>query len=65
VERDLRLADKVIISVNAVTRLERGEVDLRSSTITAVQKALTQAGVEFLSVDQHRGEGVWLTSPKA
>jgi predicted transcriptional regulator len=34
-----QLADKAIISINAVTRLEKGEVDPRLSTITAVQKA--------------------------
>lgn len=58
-----QLADKAIVSLNAVTRLERGEVDSRVSTLTAVQKALTKAGVEFLSADT-KGEGVRLINPK-
>lgn len=59
------LADKAIVSLNAVTRLERGEVDPRLSTITAVQKALTKAGVEFIPADERKGEGVRLAHPKA
>lgn len=58
-----QLADKAIVSLNAMTRLERGEVDSRLSTLTAVQKALIDAGVEFLSADT-KGEGVRLASPK-
>ena len=58
-----QLADKAIVSMNAVTRLEKGTVDSRSSTIIAIQKALTKAGVEFLPADQ-KGEGVRLKSPK-
>lgn len=58
-----QLADKAIVSFNAVTRLERSEVDLRLSTITAVQKALTDAGVEFVSAGD-KGEGVRLAKPK-
>lgn len=58
-----QLADKAIVSMNAVTRLEKGTVDSRSSTIMAIQKALTKAGIEFISADQ-KGEGVRLKSPK-
>ncbi|MCF8470412.1 MAG: helix-turn-helix domain-containing protein [Parvibaculum sp.] len=54
-----QLADKAIVSLNAVTRLERGEVDSRLSTVGAVQKALSEAGIEFLSGDG-KGEGVRL-----
>jgi predicted transcriptional regulator len=57
-----QLADKAIVSLNAVTRLERDEVDPRLSTITAVQNALTKAGVEFLPAGD-KGEGVRLTKP--
>jgi len=57
-----QLADKAIISLNAVRRLEGGEVDSRLSTITAVQKALAKAGVEFLSAGD-KGEGVRLAKP--
>src|SRR5713101_1334719 len=54
-----QLADKAIVSVNALARLERGEVDPRLSTLMAVHKALTAAGIEFLAANA-RGEGVRL-----
>jgi transcriptional regulator with XRE-family HTH domain len=57
------LADKAIVSLNAVTRLERSAVDPRVSTITAVQTALSRAGIEFLSEEANRGEGVRLAKP--
>lgn len=57
------LADQAIVSLNAITRLERGEVDPRMSTVTAVQKAITKAGVEFISADDRKGEGVRLSKP--
>ena len=57
-----QLADKAIVSVNALARLERGEVDPRMSTLTAVHKAFNEAGVEFLAADV-KGEGVRLTDP--
>lgn len=56
------LADAAIVSFGAVTRLERGEVDPRLSTMTAIQSALVKAGVEFLSAGE-KGEGVRLTKP--
>jgi predicted transcriptional regulator len=59
-----QLADKAIVSVNALARLERGEVDPRMSTLMAVHKALRDAGIEFLSADG-KGEGVRLASPEA
>jgi predicted transcriptional regulator len=58
------LADKAIISLNALTRLERGQVDSRLSTLTAVQKALLKAGVEFIPTGD-KGEGVRLVDPQA
>lgn len=58
------LADKAIVSLNAVTRLEKAKVDSRSSTVTAIEKALAKAGIEFLAADQ-KGEGVRLKNPKA
>ena len=54
-----QLADKAIVSLNAVARLEKGLVDPRVSTVMAIQKALTKAGIEFLAADQ-KGEGVRL-----
>jgi predicted transcriptional regulator len=59
-----QLADRAIVSLNALARLEKGKVDSRISTVLSVQKALTKAGVEFLTADQ-KGEGVRLKSPKA
>jgi DNA-binding XRE family transcriptional regulator len=59
-----QLADKAIVSLNAVARLEKGLVDPRVSTVVAIEKALTKAGVEFLAADQ-KGEGVRLKSPRA
>ena len=57
-----QLADKAIVSVNALARLERGEVDPRMSTLSAVHKALMEAGIEFLPADL-KGEGVRLAKP--
>ena len=59
-----QLADKAIISLNALTRLERGRVDPRVSTLDAVHKALSKAGIEFLSANE-KGEGVRLADPTA
>jgi len=59
-----QLADKAIVSLNAVTRLEKGKVDSRTSTVAAIEKALIKAGVEFLAADV-KGEGVRLRSPNA
>jgi len=58
-----QLADKAIVSLNALARLEKGSVDSRVSTFQAVEKALTKAGVEFLSAGE-KGEGVRLRSPR-
>ena len=58
-----KLADKAIVSLNAITRLEGGHVDPRVSTVAAIEKALVKAGVEFLS-GGGKGEGVRLISSK-
>jgi predicted transcriptional regulator len=52
-----RLADKAIVSLNSVIRLEQGVVDSRTSTIEAVRRVFERAGVEFLSL-QGTEEGV-------
>jgi transcriptional regulator with XRE-family HTH domain len=59
-----QLADRAIVSVNALARLERGAVDTRTSTLAAVEQALSKAGIEFLMPGQ-RGEGVRLSDPAA
>ncbi|ESX90835.1 helix-turn-helix domain-containing protein [Mesorhizobium sp. LSHC412B00] len=56
------LADKAIVSLNALVRLENGKVDSRISTLQAIEAALIKAGVEFLSASQ-KGEGVRLLDP--
>ncbi|HEX4114122.1 MAG TPA: helix-turn-helix domain-containing protein [Stellaceae bacterium] len=52
-----RLADKAIVSLNSIIRLEQGAVDSRTSTVNAVRRTLEQAGVEFLSL-QSDFEGI-------
>jgi len=56
-----RLADKAIVSLNSIVRLEQGAVDSRTSTIDAVRRAFERAGVEFLSL-RGEGEGVRIRS---
>ncbi|WP_336490670.1 helix-turn-helix domain-containing protein [Methylobacterium nigriterrae] len=58
------LADRAVVSLNALVRLENGRADTRLSTLTAVQTALLQAGIEFLPVGA-KGEGVRLRDPDA
>ncbi len=58
------LADRAIISINALARLENGQVDSRISTLKAVQQVLLQAGIDFLPASD-RGEGVRLSDPNA
>lgn len=58
------LADKAIVSLNAVARLEKGIVDSRVSTVQAIESALAKAGIEFIARSE-KGEGVRLRSPDA
>ena len=58
------LADRAIVSLNALARLENGKVNSRISTLQAIEAALAKAGVEFLSAGQ-KGEGVRLLDPQA
>lgn len=59
-----QLADKAIVSLNALARLESGKVDPRASTLEAIETALSKAGIEFIPRDA-KGEGVRLKNPKA
>jgi transcriptional regulator with XRE-family HTH domain len=59
-----QLADKAIVSLNAVARLEKGIVDSRVSTVQAVEAALSKAGIEFIARNE-KGEGVRLRSADA
>jgi predicted transcriptional regulator len=56
------LADKAIVSLNALARLESGKVDSRVSTLQAIEVTLIKAGVEFLPAGQ-KGVGVRLLYP--
>jgi predicted transcriptional regulator len=58
------LADRAIVSLNAVNRLERGQVDTKLSTLTAVERAFLKAGVEFVPPGE-KGEGVRFLRPTA
>ena len=42
-----QLADRAIVALNTVIRLEQGVVDSRSSTLEAVRRAFETAGIEF------------------
>ena len=59
-----QLADRAVLSLNAVVRLEQGVVDTRTSTIMAVRRALEAAGIEFLSLSESN-EGVRLRLPRS
>ncbi len=56
------LADKAVVSVNALARLEKGSVDSRLSTLRSVQHALARGGIDFLPAGDF-GEGVRLKDP--
>ena len=58
------LADKAIVSLNALIRLENGKADSRMSTVQAIEGALSKAGIEFLPAAS-KGEGVRLAAPDA
>lgn len=58
------LADRAILSLNAVKRLEGSHGDPRMSTVMAVKTALEAGGVEFQPVSEGKGEGVRLASPR-
>jgi predicted transcriptional regulator len=58
----LELADRAIISLNALKRLESGRGDPRLSTVLAIKSALEAAGIEFVSGSGNR-EGVVLVLP--
>ena len=57
-----RLADRAVVSLNSVIRLEQGIVSPRQNTISAVARVLQQAGIEFLSM-AGAGEGIQFKKP--
>ncbi|MEI6986980.1 MAG: helix-turn-helix transcriptional regulator [Rhodospirillaceae bacterium] len=52
------LADRAILSLNAVKRLEAEQSDPRVSTVVAIRATLENGGIEFLSPVGGHGEGV-------
>jgi predicted transcriptional regulator len=52
-----QLADRAIVALNTVIRLEQGVVDSRSSTLDSVRRVLEGAGIEFLSLRED-SEGI-------
>ena len=56
------LADRAVVSLTAVKRLEAGLGDPRVSTVLAVRRALETAGVEFLAPAGGKGAGVRLAN---
>ena len=52
------LAGKAGVTLNAVGRTERGDVDPHLGTLSSIEKAFARAGVEFIPADGHQGEGV-------
>ncbi len=57
------LADKALVALTALKRLESERLLVRHATREAVRKALEAAGIVFLSSD--RGEGVMLVRREA
>ena len=53
-----KLADKALVALTALKRLESDRLSVRDATRDAVRKALEAAGIVFLS--SGRGEGVML-----
>lgn len=53
-----QLADRAVVSVTAVKRLEAGIGDPRMSTVQAIKAALEAAGVEFIPASGGKGSGV-------
>ena len=59
-----QLADRAVVALNTVIRLEQGVVDSRSSTLEAVRRALEAAGIEFLSL-REESEGIRVRRARA
>ena len=58
------LADRALLSRNAVAQIERGEVDPRTSTLAAARRALEKGGVVFIPASGRQGEGVRAAGPQ-
>jgi predicted transcriptional regulator len=58
------LADRALLSRNAVAQIERGEVDPRTSTLVAARRALEKGCVVFIAASGRQGEGVRAATPQ-
>ena len=58
------LADKADVSIKAITRYETGEADPRVSTLAAIERVLSKAGIEFIPAANGKGEGVRIANAK-
>jgi DNA-binding XRE family transcriptional regulator len=57
------LADKALVALTALKRLESERLGVRDDTRKSVEKTLKRAGIVFIASD--RGEGVMLLNPEA
>jgi predicted transcriptional regulator len=57
-----QLADAAGISTTALNNIERGAADPKTSTMVSIQRALEQAGVQFIP-ENGGGAGVRLVKP--
>jgi hypothetical protein len=58
------IACSVRLARNARTGLEKSKVDWRTSTLAAIEKALTKAGIEFPAGGRKRGGGREAAEPE-
>lgn len=50
-----KLAEKAIVSRNAVNRIENARVDARTSTVESMIRALAKAGIQFINEQGYEG----------
>lgn len=61
-----KLADQAVVSVTTVADIERGDVNPKATTLSALIRALEKAGVEFIrNGADGKGEGVRFGVPVA
>ena len=49
------LADKAIVSRNAVNHIENARVDSKTSTVETMLRALAKAGIQFITESGYEG----------
>jgi transcriptional regulator with XRE-family HTH domain len=58
------LAERTGISIGTVFAFESAAADTKTSTVLKLQKAFTQAGIEFIDESDGKGEGARFRSAK-